>query len=99
MAYSYDLTELVINDIDETLNYIINKLYNKKAARDLLEEIEKTIANICMFPNSYPDCKYYFIRDESVRHAVINNYILVYKICENKIVFIRFKHSKQDKLL
>ena len=31
MAYSYDLTELVINDIDETLNYIINKLYNKKA--------------------------------------------------------------------
>ena len=99
MAYSYELTELVIKDIDETIEYITKKLCNKKAASDLMIELEKTIDNICEFPNSYPDCKYYFIKDELIRHAVINNYILVYKICDNRIIFVRFKYSKQAKLL
>ena len=64
-----------------------------------MQEIEKTIGNICAFPSSYPDCKYFYIKDEKIRHAVINNYILVYKIEEKRIVFIRFRYSKQNKIL
>lgn len=52
-----------------------------------------------MFPMAYPNCRYYYNKDESIRHAVINNYILVFKIYETKIVFIRFKYSKQNKIL
>ena len=29
MIYNYEFTELAINDIDETLNYITNNLCNK----------------------------------------------------------------------
>ena len=61
MIYNYEFTELAINDIDETLNYITNILCNKKAAVDLMKDIEKSIYNICMFPLAYPDCKYYYI--------------------------------------
>ena len=93
MAYSYELTELVIKDIDDTLNYITTRLSNQKAAIDLMKEIEDVIANVCMFPYSYPDCRYYYIKDETVRHAIIKNYILFYKILDRKIIFIRFKYS------
>ena len=41
MIYNYEFTELAINDIDETLNYITNNLCNKKAAVDLVQDIEK----------------------------------------------------------
>ena len=99
MIYNYEFTELAINDIDETLNYITNNLCNKKAAVDLMKDIEKSIYNICMFPHAYPDCKYYYIKDENFRHAIINNYILLFKIYETKIVFLRFKYSKQNKIL
>ena len=63
------------------------------------KDIEKSIYNICMFPLAYPDCKYYYIKDENIRHAIINNYILLFKIYETKIVFLRFKYSKQNKVL
>lgn len=64
-----------------------------------MKDIEKSINNICMFPLAYPDCKYYYIKDENIRHAIINNYILLFKIYETKIVFLRFKYSKQNKVL
>ncbi len=99
MIYSYEFTELAMNDIDETLNYITNKLCNKKAAIDLMQDIEKCIHNICIFPMVYPNCKYFYIKDESIRHAVIKNYILIFKIYKSRIVFIRFKYSKQNKIL
>ena len=99
MIYSYELTDLVIKDIDDTLNYISNKLCNKKAAIDMMNNIEACINNICAFPLSYPNCNYYLIKDDSIRHAVIKNYILVFKIYDNKIIFLRFKYSKQNKLL
>ena len=36
MIYNYEFTELAINDIDETLNYITNNLCNKKADINLI---------------------------------------------------------------
>ena len=99
MAYNYAFIDLVISDIDETLSYIINKCYNKKAANDLIKDIENTIGNICVYPMSYPNCKYYYIMDETIRHAFIKNYILVFKVYDTKIVFIRFRYSKQNKIL
>ena len=83
MIYSYEFTDLVIKDIDDTLNYISNKLCNKKAAIDLMNNIEACINNICEFPLSYPNCNYYLIKDDSIRHALIKNYILVFKIIQN----------------
>jgi hypothetical protein len=79
MIYSYELADLVIKDIDHTLNYISNKLCNKKSAIDLMNNIEACINNICAFPLSYPNCNYYLIKDDSIRHAVIKNIFLFLK--------------------
>ncbi len=99
MTYSYEFTELVIEDIDATLSYITNILCNKGAATKLMIELQNSIESICKFPFAYPSCKCYFLEDESIRHININNYVLIYKVDKFKIVFLRFRHSKQDKLL
>lgn len=98
--YIFQFTNLALTDIENALNYIIVHLMNKKAAIDLLSKIETTLDIICTFPYSYPDCMLYFIEDNTVRHAVIDNYILVYKINEitSSIDVLRFKYSKQKEL-
>jgi plasmid stabilization system protein ParE len=99
MTYSYEFTELVIEDIDATLSYITNILCNKGAATKLMIELQNGIESICKFPFAYPNCNCYFLEDESIRHININNYVLIYKVDKFKIIFLRLRHSKQDKLL
>ena len=99
MAYSYELTDSVKKDIDNALNYITNEICNRKAARNLMLEIEKSIKNICEYPMLYPNCNYFYINDESFRHSIINNYILVYKILSDRIIFLSFRYSKQNNIL
>ena len=74
---------------------------NKQAAMELLSCIENAIHNICVFPFSYPDCSYYFIKDITIRHTTIKNYILVYRINDAtlSIEILRFKYSKQNEIL
>lgn len=99
--YSYQFTDLALADIESSLNYISFQLMNTNAAKELLAEIEKTIKNICLFPFSYPDCSHYFIKDITIRHATINNYILIYRINDktSSIEILRFKYSKQKEIL
>lgn len=99
MAYEYQITESAQKDIDDVVNYIVNKLSNIKAATDLLNDIEKSIKNAIEFPFSYSNCSYYYIFDDNVRHIIIGNYILIYKIDKTKLYFTRFRYSKQNKIL
>lgn len=99
MAYDYIITKPAKKDIDETINYISEQLCNKQAAKNLLEEIYNTLGKICVFPKSYPSCTNFFIDNINIRHAIIKNYYLVFEIFDNKIIVLRFKYSKQNKLL
>ena len=99
MAYDYEITDKAKVDIDRALNYIVVELSNVKAASNLIYEIEEAIKRICDYPFSYPDCSYFYIKDTNYRHAIIKNYTLVYYISKNKIIIIRFKHSRQNNIL
>jgi len=70
----------------------------KEKASDLLSKTEQTIKTICEFPYSFADCSYFLISDEHIRHAVIDNYILVYEIVESvkEIRVLRFRYAKMD---
>ncbi len=99
--YNYQFTDLALVDIENVLKYISDSLMNKIAAKNLIDLIEKTIENICLYPYSYPDCYYYFIDDITIRHAAIKHYILIYKINNDtsSIEILRFKYFKQKELL
>lgn len=99
MAYKYEFSDAALKDIEHTLNYISNELCNRKAADDLIIEINKTIKNICLFPMSYPNCEYYYIKNEMLRHIRIKKFILTYKIIEDKILILSFRYYKQNKIM
>ena len=96
--YNYKLTPLAEEDIESALTYISGQLFNGKAADDLLTKIENTIGRICDFPYSFADCSYFLITDENIRHAVIDNYVLVYEIIgeEKQINILRFRYAKMN---
>lgn len=96
--YDYKYTELAKNDLESALEYISKQLCNAKAASELLSETEETINNICVFPYSYPDCTYYLISDENIRHAFVKNYVLIYEVkpYEKQINILRFRYSHAD---
>ena len=98
--FNYKFTPLAVEDIDSALTYISAQLLNKKAATDLLTEIGKTIERICEFPYSFADCSYFLITNDKIRHAIINNYVLVYEISEenNQINILRFRYAKMNLL-
>lgn len=96
--YTYTLTRLAAQEIDEVIAYISEKLHNVKAANDLQDKIEQTIEQACVLPYGFPDCEIYYITDEKVRHVPIDNYVLIYEIYEEKkqISILRFRYAKMD---
>ncbi len=93
--YEYLLTPLALQDLDETLAYITEKLSNGKAAGELLNELEHTLDSICSYPYAFPDCSVFLISDTSIRHVPIKNYILVYRIqdAEKQVYILRFRYA------
>lgn len=96
--YQYKFTELAEKDLESALEYISDQLCNAKAASELLSKTDKTIENICLFPYSYPDCTYYLIGDESIRHAIVDNYVLIYEVKdeEKQINILRFRYTRMN---
>ena len=80
ILYSFYFTEIAENEIDEAFDYISNNLCNLSAARKLYKKLINTINRIIENPLIYEDCSDYFVWDENIRRAIVNNFILVYEI-------------------
>lgn len=65
---------------------------------DLLDKIENAIGNICEFPYSSADCKYFLIEDEHIRHVLVDNYVLIYEVkdSERQINILRFRYTRMN---
>lgn len=96
--YAWKMTPLAEADIDGVLSYITELLSNKAAAERLLSALNKTINNICAFPMAYAGCESYFISDVNYRHAIIGNYVLFYRVNEEKeqVEILRFLYSGRN---
>lgn len=98
MAYRYEFTLLAVSDIDEALDYIAGNLSNPSVAENLYQNLTAEIGDICERPYSFPDCSYYLIDDENIRHTVIGSYVLIFEVAkkENLIKFLRFLYGGMD---
>ncbi|MCR4936337.1 MAG: type II toxin-antitoxin system RelE/ParE family toxin [Oscillospiraceae bacterium] len=98
MAYRSQFTPLALSDMDDALTYIAGRLSNPAAAARLYRAVETEIDSICGNPFAYPNCSNYLIDDSNMRHAVIGNYILVYRVCEEqqRIQILRFLYGGMD---
>lgn len=98
MAYNLIISPSFENDLDDTLNYISNKLYSPLSAQNLLNKAEKIISNINDDPFLYPKCRNESLAQKGYRYAIVNNYLLFYSVDEDteQINILRFLYSRRS---
>lgn len=94
--FTFVYSKLARDQIADTLNYIADTLCNPQAANKLFLKIDKTIEQICLFPYSNPEYKQ--LRDKAVRRALVDNYMLFYKISEENhtVYIVALYYAKMD---
>ena len=96
--WSYKYTNKAIEDLDQIVYYIAEKLANKIAASDFLDELESTIGVLTFFPKSGTLVKNNYLSDANVRFSLINNYTLYYYPDYEKqtIIILRIIYGRRD---
>lgn len=88
---------LAERDLLEALDYIAYTLDAPGAARDLLDEFDRTVRRIAEFPYA---CELYRtdrpMRDE-IRKAPVKNYVLYYAVFHDRVELRRFLHGRRDR--
>ena len=98
MVNDYKLIVLPIAsaDIESICKYISIDLANPIATNKFVEELEDTFQRITVFPKMYPTVNNEFIKDQSLRKALVKSYIIFYKIDDKTIQVIRVLYSGSD---
>lgn len=98
MKYDVILSEEAHSDIDSVLDYIVNALKNPTAAKNLFDKIEKVYIDIANNPFMYAYCNNSRLQNDGYRKAVINNYVLIYRVDEGKntAFVVRFFYGRQN---
>ncbi len=102
MGYKYIFTAKAKDDLEGIFDYIAIELKNISAARNLINEVEKGINDICAFPEMCPVISNIYVRNLGLRKKVINNFIMYYlpdeKIKTNIIVRIVYSRRNMDEI-
>lgn len=84
-------------DILAAVDYISFTLDAPKAANDLLDELDKTVAQLAEFPYS---CELYRterpMKDE-LRKVPVKGYVLYYAVFPDRVEIRRFLHGRTDR--
>lgn len=78
MAYKLIITDAAHSDLDDALDYIMNRLANPGAAAHMLTQVEECYEHLCANPFMYEACRDARLRELGYHRAVIGNYILVF---------------------
>ena len=98
MSYKLIVTSLAENDLSEIAKYIASDLSAPQAALRFIDKVENCYDNILLNPMMYPLCDNERLKSKKYRKAIINNYIMFYRIDENKklIYIMRFVYGRSD---
>ena len=96
--YKVLITELAQRDLDAIVEYIAVQLSNPIAASDLLDEVDKCYSYLRSNPFIYAKSTDARLEKEGYRKALINNYILFFKVLENKneVIVYRIIYGARD---
>jgi len=96
--YNVDVSDHAEQDLIRIITYIVEKLGAPVAATDFADAVHDCYDKLESNPYIYEKCRDEKLKREGYRRAVINNYILVYKIIEeDKTVMVhRFFYGRQD---
>lgn len=82
MMFKLFVSELAHQDLDSIVAHIALQLCNPSAAQNFLDEVEKCYEHLKSNPFMYAKCRDKHLEVEGYRKAIINNYILIFKVDE-----------------
>ncbi len=96
--YQVIFTKQAKREIKSAYQYISKTLYAKTSALQLMKEINIKVENLTIFPRLYCELEIPNLKDIRYRRIVVKNYIIIYKVNENKkeIYILHIFHSKSD---
>lgn len=98
MNYQLYITQAAERDFNQAADYIEYVLKNPQAADQLLEEAEKKINALLLFPKEHPLAEDKLLASWGVRFMTVKNYLVFYVVSEEKgqVTVIRFLYAKSD---
>ena len=96
--YHFALTQRAKQDVRQNVGYIRNELENEKAAGMLMNELDKCIERLCIFPESGKLVFDEYLPGIHVRRKIVGKYILFYQVLkEEKVIrILRIVYGRRD---
>ena len=82
--YEIEFTEDARDEIREIYEYISKNLVNKEAAKRLMRKMRNSVMDLAESPRLYAKIEKKDRMKKEFRRIVVDNYIILYKIDENK---------------
>lgn len=97
-VYDLLITEAAEQDLDKIVDYIAVTLLNPCVAGALIDSIGKCFSVLRATPLAYAKCLDEQLKKKHYRKAVINNYLMVYRVDAktHKVYILRFFYGGQD---
>lgn len=98
MNYEIHITAVAEQDLIDASDYIESILKSPKAADDLLDEAEKKIQSLSLFPEKFSPVDDPILSSWGIRFLVIKNYLAFYVISkeEHRVTIVRFLYAKSN---
>ena len=98
MAYKVKVTESADHDIDEILEYIIEKLANHKAAVDFSAALDKRYTALEQHPFMFALSRNERLAKMGYRRFIVGNYVALYLVDEKRqeVNIARIFYGRRD---
>ena len=97
--YMVRFTRHAARDLDDMFRYITYELDAEKAAKELMREVETSIANLREFPFSAPQAKDDLLARKGYRALTVRKkYVVMYRVYEDRrqVIIHRIFYGKRD---
>ena len=100
MTYKVEMSGPAEDDLDKIIAYITNKLHNKKAAVDFLNEFENRLDSLEGQPKMFPKMTEALFAERGYRYFLVGDYLGAYLVVDEgkTMSIIRVLHCRQDHL-
>jgi toxin ParE1/3/4 len=98
MGYNVLFTESFSDDLDETIDYIANKLMNPTAAGKFMNNVQKMLDTICDNPYVFPLYHDDILAEKGYHFVTISNFLLFYGVDDyaKTVTVMRLIYGKQN---
>ena len=96
MTYKIVVTDTYSLEYEKILKYLISILKEKSAAKNLNDEIDHIVGLISTNPNLFGLSLNKELKKRKYHKVTVENYLILYKIKDNKVFLSHIFHQSQD---